>query len=98
MPQEDHDPAVLAAAKNNGIAAFVLGILALLSCFTGIGSIFGLIMGIIGMVLGNRARKALPRAESGLATAGWICSIIAVSLCGLAFIAAMFFLGSIFVI
>lgn len=67
--------------KGMGVASLVLGILALLSLLTGWGAIIGVIMAIIGLVLGSKARKIMPLNERGIATAGWVCSIISLCLC-----------------
>lgn len=62
------------------IASLVLGIIALaLACF---GSFvapawIGLIMGIVGIILACLAKKNQP---SGIATGGFVCSLIAVIL------------------
>lgn len=58
-----------------GVVSLVLGIVAIVLCLT-IGVLFpwaALICGIIGLVLGIKARKAAP---SGMATAGFVLSII----------------------
>lgn len=67
--------------KSMGVAAFVLGIIGLISCLTGAGAFLGVVTAIIGLVLGSKARKLLPPNERGLATAGWVCSIIALCVC-----------------
>lgn len=73
----------LASARTKGIASLVLGILALVCCFTGIGALIGLAAAIVGLVLGAKSRKILPPSENGMATAGWVCSIVALCLCAL---------------
>lgn len=67
--------------KSMGVAALVLGIIGLISCLTGAGAFLGVVTAIIGLVLGSKARKLLPPDERGLATAGWVCSIIALCVC-----------------
>lgn len=62
------------------IASLVLGIIALVCSFFGVGAWLGLILGIIGIILGVLAKKEQP---SGIATAGFVCSLIAVILCGI---------------
>lgn len=83
----------LSNARTKGIASLVLGIVALLCCFTGLGALLGFIAAIVGLVLGAKARHALPPGESGMATAGWVCSIVALCLCGLALLFLFGFLG-----
>lgn len=69
-----------------GVASLVLGIIALVSDLVpGIGWIPGLIMAIIGVILGALGRK--DPAKAGLATGGLVCSIIALVLCGVTFLA-----------
>lgn len=92
MSQTPQDELDLGNARTMGIASLVLGIVALASCFTGIGAMVGIICGIIGWVLGAKARKRLPINESGMATAGWICSMISLAIC-LGFILIFFIFG-----
>lgn len=68
----------------NGTTVLVLGICSIvLTCF-----LVGLVLGIIGLVLGNKSRKLYkenPEAYEGYGglNAGWIMSIIGTSLGGL---------------
>ena len=68
--------------KTNGlaIASLVLGIVSILFCFMGLAVPFGLIIGIVGIVLGVKSKKAAP---SGMATAGFVLSIIGTVICAL---------------
>ena len=43
---------------NQAVASLVLGIVAAASCFFGLGAIIGLICGIIGIVMANKAKNA----------------------------------------
>lgn len=88
----DSQVVAVSRGKAMGVASLVLGILSLLCCLTGIGAIFGIIMGIIGLVLGSKARDLLPQTERGMATTGWICSIIALCLCAAVFLTVCGFL------
>lgn len=65
------------APKNGlGIAALVLGILAILSCFTIIGGIlFGIIAIVLGFVGRGRAKKGLA-TNGGVALAGIITGVL----------------------
>lgn len=62
------------------VASLVLGIIALICTFSVYGAWIGLILGIIGIILGIIAKKEQP---SGIATGGFICSLIATILCGI---------------
>lgn len=61
----------------NAVAALVLGILSLItSCM-----FIGLVLGIIGMVLGGKAKQVYNSAPTeytgyGMANAGWVMSLI----------------------
>lgn len=54
------------------VASLVFGILSLLGCWTGWG---GIILAVLGVVFGIAGRK--DPNNSGLATGGLVCSIIA---------------------
>ena len=60
-------------SNGSAVASLVLGILSLICAFFGYGAILGLIFGIIGTVLGAKARKT---SQTGLATGGFVCSLI----------------------
>lgn len=85
--------------KNNGkaIASLVLGILAVLTIFTGIGAIIGLVLGIVGIVLGINAKKEIDASGEegkGMAIAGLVCSIIATVICGIGTLCVLCALGA----
>lgn len=61
-------------------ASLVLGILSLICVFFGYGAILGLILGIVGVVLGAKARK---ESQTGTATAGFVCSLIGLIICAI---------------
>lgn len=69
--------------KGKAIASLVLGILSLVLILTGAGSFIGIITSIIGLVLGSSAKKLLPPEERGMASAGFVCSLIALILSAL---------------
>ncbi len=62
------------------VASLVLGIIALICTISGYGAWAGLILGIVGIILGTMAKKEQP---SGIATGGFVCSLIATILCGI---------------
>ena len=80
--------------KSNGlaVASLVLGIVAIVFSFIGLSIPFGLIIGIVGIVLGVMAKKKNP---SGMATAGLVLSIIGTILCAIIFIACAACIGAI---
>ena len=70
-------------SSGSATAALVLGILAIILSFIKlplIGRIplIGLILGVLGLVLGAKARK---QSQTNLATAGLICSIVGLVIC-----------------
>lgn len=77
-------PADYEQSKKNGTVSMVLGII---SCGCLFLSIFGwvasIVLGIIGLVKGIKARKVLVDPDRGKATAGFILSIIGLSLSAL---------------
>ena len=74
------------------IGSLVLGIIAIVLNFFGLGFPVGTICGIVGIILGIIAKKD-PEKE-GMAKAGLVCSIIGVVLSLLAFIACAACVGS----
>ncbi len=68
------------------VASLVLGIISIISSFFGYSAILGLILGIIGTVLGAKARK---EAQTGMATGGFVCSIIGLIFSALGFVCAI---------
>lgn len=80
--------------KSNGlaIASLVLGLVAIVFSFIGLSIPFGLIIGIVGIILGVMAKKKNP---CGMATAGLVLSIIGTVLCAIVFIACMACVGAI---
>lgn len=83
--------AAVNSANSQAIASLVLGILSLLTLFGGpFTGLFSLIMAIIGVVLGSKARKVLPYNARGMATAGFVCSIISLVILGIGILIALF--------
>lgn len=62
--------------KNYSIAALVLGIAAIILAFMGPVGLIGLACGVVGLILGHKGRKMLPEGRRGMATAGFVCSIV----------------------
>ncbi|MBQ8540595.1 MAG: DUF4190 domain-containing protein [Clostridia bacterium] len=68
------------------IASLVLGIVSVVLSVFG-GSLIGLPVGIVGVIMGVLAKKKTP--ENGMATAGLVCSIIGTAVSGLVFVACV---------
>lgn len=60
-----------------GVAALVLGIVSIVFAF--LYPLVGVIAGIVGIILGNMAKK--DPATAGMGTAGFVLSIIGTVLC-----------------
>jgi|GEM_PF-4905527 len=74
--------------NNNAIASLVLGILALLCVFLRAGGhVLGLILGIVGLVLGNSAKR---QGAGSMATTGRVLNIVAIVLCAFGIIFRVF--------
>ncbi|MBQ2061410.1 MAG: hypothetical protein II458_01920 [Oscillospiraceae bacterium] len=72
-------------SSGSATAALVLGILAIIFSFIRIPLIgkiplIGLILGVLGIVLGAKARK---QSQTNMATAGFVCSIVGLVICAL---------------
>ena len=81
--QQPYQQQMYASSAPNGkaIASLVLGIISILT-----GSVFiGFVLGIIGCVLGVKARNEIPEGAPGrgMATGGLVCSIIGAVLGGI---------------
>ena len=74
------------------VASLVLGIISLVCVFTGSFAWIGTILGIIGIILGALGRKDV--ARQGMATAGLVCSCIAVGLDTIVAIACIACMGA----
>ena len=93
--------------KNKAIAALICGILAVISVFTGVGALIGLVLGIVGIILSIKVKKELEamgetvdadpalKDIKGMATAGLICSIIGTAVAGIGFICVACIAGTI---
>lgn len=78
-----------------GVAALVLGIISLVIGVFSAGALgwAGGILGIVGIILGAIARKNAPPEKRGMATAGFVCSIIGTVLCLFMYIACIACIG-----
>jgi hypothetical protein len=74
-----------------GIAALVCGIVSVVCAFTGPGAIVGVVVGIVAIILGVKAKKDPAMAK--LATAGLVLGIIGTALSGVLFIACIACIG-----
>ena len=84
--------------KNFSIAALVCGILGIVGSFIPIVSYFTLVLAILGIVFGVKGRKLATPETKGLATAGFVLGIIGVcfavigvicAICAVGMLAAM---------
>jgi hypothetical protein len=93
--------------KNKAIASLVCGVLAVISVFTGVFALAGLIIGIVGIILSVNIRKELQAIGDNVETdpglkevknmsmAGLICSIIGTAIAGIGFLCAACIVGTI---
>ena len=65
-------------AHGLGIAGMVLGIVGLVFAFIPCVNIVGIILGIVGVILAAVGRSKSPKGHQGMATAGVVCSILAI--------------------
>ena len=79
-------------SNGGAVASLVLGILSIICSFFGYSSILGLILGIIGVVLGAKARKI---SQTGIATGGFVCSLIGLIFSGIGLICTIALVGAI---
>ena len=81
-------------SQSNGsaVTSLVLGIISLVCSFLGWGAIAGLVLGIVGTVLGSKARK---QAQTGVATAGFVCSLIGIIINGVGLVCVIACAGAI---
>lgn len=77
-------------SDGKAIASLVLGIISLITVFTGTFAIVGIVLSIVGLILGINSKKTNP---SGMATAGIVLSIIALVLTSLTFLACVACVG-----
>jgi len=75
-----------------GIASMVLGIISLIFSFIPGMNLIAIIMSIIGIALGALGKKN--ESQKGMATAGLVCSIIALALSLIVWIACASIIGT----
>ncbi len=82
--------------QRNGmsIAALVCGILGIIGGFIPVVTYFTLVLAILGIVFGVKGRKA-GGANTGLATAGLVCGIVGVAFSAAGVICAICAIGAI---
>ena len=73
------------------VASLVIGICSIVSWFFGLGALLGVVLGIVGLVLANQAKRA--GNIEGIRTAGFVGSLIGLIGSGIAVIIA---LGAVF--
>lgn len=83
--QYGYNPPPVVPGKSQATTSLVLGIISLVFCWLGIctwvvGSVIALVLGIVGAVMAVKAKKLMPPQQSGMATAGLVCSIIGIVL------------------
>ncbi len=78
--------------NNDGkaVASLVLGIISLVTIFTGTFAFIGIVLSVVGLILGLNSRKENP---SGMATAGIVLSIISLVLTSLTVVACVACVG-----
>lgn len=74
------------------VASLVLGIISIVFWFIPMLGWLGAILGIIGIVLGSKARKEVE--NKGMATGGFVCSIIGTVLNLILFVACSVLVGA----
>ncbi|MCQ2496345.1 MAG: hypothetical protein MJ131_07105 [Lachnospiraceae bacterium] len=70
------------------VAGLICGILSLVLAWFGYSAFAGLALGIVGIILCSKGKKADP-SKAGMCTAGLVLSIIGVVLCGIMSIACV---------
>lgn len=80
-----YNPPPAVPGKSQATTSLVLGIISIVFCWLGfatwvVGSVIALVLGIVGAVMAVKAKKLMPPQQSGMATAGLVCSIIGIVL------------------
>ncbi len=79
--------------KNFSIAALVCGILGIVGSFIPVVSYFTLVLAILGIIFGVKGRKMATPETKGLATAGFVLGIIGVCFAVIGVICAICAIG-----
>lgn len=82
-----------APAHGKAIASLICSIVGFIFCFFGYSAIVSIILGIVGMVLSNKAKKE--GNDEGIRKAGFIISIITVIAGIIGIIVAAFVVGAV---
>ena len=61
--------------KGFAIGSLVCGIVGIITCAV---PALAIVLGILAIIFGNLAKKKLPDGQAGMATAGFICGIVAI--------------------
>lgn len=77
--------------SNKATISLVLGIVSIICAWFGYSAIVGLILGIIGLNFGAKARK---EAQTGMATGGFVCSLVGTILSGLGLLCVVACVGT----
>ena len=85
-PPQQYGPPPQDNGSNLAVAALICGILGIVGSFIPIVQYFTLVLAILGVVFGVKARKTAPPDKRGMATAGMVLGIIALGLTLLAII------------
>ncbi len=78
-------------AHGKAVASLVLGIVAIVFWFFGIGSLVSLILAIVGLVLASQAKKE--GNDEGIRKAGFVLSLIALIGGAIAFVSCVICVG-----
>ncbi len=79
-------------AHGKAVASLVLGIVAIVFWFFGIGSLVSLILAIVGLVLASQAKKE--GNDEGIRKAGFVLSLIALIGGAIAFVSCVICVGA----
>ena len=87
FPPQNLPPLGPPPGNSMGIAATVMGVVAIVSSWIPYVNFISLILAIVGLILANKAKNlnAAAGAPAGIATAGLVCSIIGLVLSGIGF-------------
>lgn len=80
-----YNPPPVVPGKSQATVSLVCGIISIVFCWLGlctwvVGSVIALVLGIVGAVMAVKAKKLMPPAQAGMATAGLVCSIVGIVL------------------